>query len=132
MDTGDDPIEGISAVTMVTTDMAASVAFYQALGFALVSGGTHDTFTTFRAGDGFVNLAYDARWRPPGVGWGRVIIYVDDVDAMHARARAAGLRPETEPADASWGERYFHLRDPDAHELSFARPLHTSGNGPAD
>jgi uncharacterized glyoxalase superfamily protein PhnB len=29
----------------------------------------------------------------------------------------------TEPADAPWGERYFHVRDPDGHELSFARPL---------
>ncbi|MQG14065.1 MAG: VOC family protein, partial [SAR202 cluster bacterium] len=23
----------------------------------------------------------------------------------------------------SWGERYFHINDPDAHELSFAKPL---------
>ena len=35
----------------------------------------------------------------------------------------AGLAPMTEPADAPWGERYFHVRDPDGHELSFARPL---------
>jgi uncharacterized glyoxalase superfamily protein PhnB len=42
---------------------------------------------------------------------------------VHARALAAGLSPETDPADAPWGERYFHLSDPDGHELSFARPL---------
>ncbi|MEE9270499.1 MAG: VOC family protein, partial [Candidatus Krumholzibacteria bacterium] len=24
---------------------------------------------------------------------------------------------------AEWGERYFHITDPDGHELSFARPL---------
>ena len=29
----------------------------------------------------------------------------------------------TTPRDAEWGERYFHLTDPDGHELSFARPL---------
>ncbi|HIM82059.1 MAG TPA: VOC family protein, partial [Dehalococcoidia bacterium] len=23
----------------------------------------------------------------------------------------------------SWGERYFHINDPDSHELSFAKPL---------
>jgi uncharacterized glyoxalase superfamily protein PhnB len=45
------------------------------------------------------------------------------VDALHARALAAGLAPEAPPRDAEWGERYFHLRDPDGHELSFARPL---------
>jgi uncharacterized glyoxalase superfamily protein PhnB len=52
-----------------------------------------------------------------------VIIHVDDVDGLHARARAAGLAPEAAPRDAEWGERYFHLTDPDGHELSFARPL---------
>ena len=39
------------------------------------------------------------------------------------RARAAGFAPATAPRDAEWGERYFHLTDPDGHELSFARPL---------
>jgi hypothetical protein len=27
------------------------------------------------------------------------------------------------PRDAEWGERYFHLHDPDGHELSFAQPV---------
>jgi catechol 2,3-dioxygenase-like lactoylglutathione lyase family enzyme len=33
-----------------------------------------------------------------------------------------GFNPEI-PRDASWGERYFHMLDPDGHELSFAQPL---------
>jgi uncharacterized glyoxalase superfamily protein PhnB len=33
-----------------------------------------------------------------------------------------GFHPDS-PQDASWGERYFHLADPDGHELSFARPI---------
>ena len=53
----------------------------------------------------------------------RLHFYVDDVDAMYARAVAAGFTPEFAPRDARWGERYFHLRDPDGHELSFARPI---------
>ncbi|MGH9996937.1 MAG: VOC family protein [Nitrososphaeraceae archaeon] len=28
---------------------------------------------------------------------------------------------ENEPTDASWGERYFHIRDPDGYLLSFAQ-----------
>jgi uncharacterized glyoxalase superfamily protein PhnB len=36
---------------------------------------------------------------------------------------AAGIQPDTAPRDAEWGERFFHLTDPDGHELSFARPL---------
>jgi catechol 2,3-dioxygenase-like lactoylglutathione lyase family enzyme len=55
--------------------------------------------------------------------WGRVIFYVADVDALYDRALAAGYQPATAPRDAEWGERFFHLIDPDGHELSFARPL---------
>lgn len=55
--------------------------------------------------------------------WGRTIFYICDVDALYESALAAGFRPSTQPADAEWGERYFHLTDPDGHELSFARPL---------
>jgi hypothetical protein len=35
---------------------------------------------------------------------------------------AADYRPDTAPRDAKWGERFFHLTDPDGHELSFAWP----------
>jgi uncharacterized glyoxalase superfamily protein PhnB len=56
-------------------------------------------------------------------GPGGVIFYVTDVDALYERALAAGCQPATVPRDAEWGERFFHLVDPDGHELSFARPL---------
>ena len=112
----------ISAVTLATRDMARAVGFYQALGFERVSGGEAAAFTSFAVGDGYLNLIA-APEAPPWRWWGRVIIHVDDVDRVHARARAAGLAPEAPPRDAEWGERYFHLVDPDGHELSFARPL---------
>jgi catechol 2,3-dioxygenase-like lactoylglutathione lyase family enzyme len=113
-------IECISAVTFFTADMPRAVRFYEALGFVRCYGGADARFTSFRAGSGYVNIALG---RPPERLWGRAILYVSDVDAMHRRALAAGYRPEMPPSDASWGERYFHLRDPDGNELSFARPL---------
>jgi uncharacterized glyoxalase superfamily protein PhnB len=54
-----------------------------------------------------------------------MIFYVSDVDALYQQAVARGLNPDAAPEDAGWGERYFHLTDPDGHELSFARPLAT-------
>jgi len=30
---------------------------------------------------------------------------------------------ENEPTTASWGERFFHLRDPDHYQLSFVMPI---------
>ncbi|GIW83247.1 MAG: hypothetical protein KatS3mg105_5054 [Gemmatales bacterium] len=34
-----------------------------------------------------------------------------------------GHSPEFSPRNADWGERYFHVRDPDGHVLSFAQHL---------
>jgi catechol 2,3-dioxygenase-like lactoylglutathione lyase family enzyme len=116
------PIEAISAVTLVTADMAASVAFYEALGFDMRHGGAEAAFTSFHAGNGYLNVQLDADHAPVPQIWGRVIFWVDDVDGMYARAVAAGFLPSTQPANAPWDERYFHLSDPDGHELSFARP----------
>jgi catechol 2,3-dioxygenase-like lactoylglutathione lyase family enzyme len=113
-------IEAISAITLATNDMARAVLFYGALGFDIVHGGEDAAFTSFRAGSGYLNLIAEPagkRWS----WWRRAIFYVSDVDAFYANVK--GYRPETAPRDAEWGERFFHLTDPDGHELSFARPL---------
>ena len=110
----------INAVTIGVTDMAASCAFYDALGFDTAYGGPDTAFTSYRVGPTFLNLQLVDRVE---TGWGRFIVHVDDVDAMHARAVAAGYTPSMAPADAPWGERYFHIGDPDGHEVSFARRL---------
>lgn len=115
-------IESISAITLATHDMARAVHFYTSLGFEPIYGGAHATFTSLRAGTGYLNLTT----QPPErtwTWWGRVIFYVSDVDALHATAIKSGFKPDTTPRDAAWGERYFHLTDPDGHELSFAKPL---------
>ncbi len=87
----------------------------------MLYGGGSASFTSFRVGHGYLNLTLEARAEP--AWWGRLIFYVDDVDAMYHRLVQSGLTPTTTPEDAPWGERYFHVNDPDAHELSFAKPL---------
>jgi catechol 2,3-dioxygenase-like lactoylglutathione lyase family enzyme len=115
-------IESISGVTLATHDMARAVRFYRMLGFQLLYGSEDAAFSSFRAGSNFINLISqppERQWS----WWGRLIFYVSDVDALHSRLVAAGFPPDTAPRDAEWGERFFHLTDPDGHELSFARPL---------
>jgi uncharacterized glyoxalase superfamily protein PhnB len=115
-------IEALSAITLATHDMDRAVAFYLDLGFLLRYGGASTDFSSFAVGDGYLNLITappDKVWS----WWGRVIIHVSDVDAVHARAVAKGFSPEAPPRDAEWGERYFHITDPDGHELSFAKVL---------
>lgn len=118
-------IEGISAVTLATHDMRSAVSFYTSLGFEILYGDESSSFTSFRAGSGYLNLIAQGDERQWS-WWGRVIFHVADVDALYRRALSAGYQPTTAPHDAEWGERYFHLSDPDGHELSFARPLPSS------
>ncbi len=115
-------LQSISAITLATSDMTAAVRFYTALGFAMRYGGETSPFTSFHVGAGYLNLVLTPKDQI-GSGWGRVIIYVSNVDDMYALALASGLQPEFAPRDAPWGERYFHLTGPDGHELSFAAPL---------
>ena len=115
-------IETISAVTLATHDMARAVRFYRALGFTVHHGGEVAAFTSLAAGSGSLNLIAQAPYRAWS-WWGRVIFHVADVDAFHRHAVGQGLKPDFAPCDAEWGERYFHITDPDGHQLSFARPL---------
>ncbi|TMH31602.1 MAG: VOC family protein [Betaproteobacteria bacterium] len=115
-------IDSISAVTLATHDMARALRFYLALGFPLRYGGEAASFSSLSAGNACLNLIAegdDRAWS----WWGRVIFYVSDVDALYRAALAQGLQPDFAPLDASWGERYFHIADPDGHELSFATRL---------
>ena len=115
-------IESLSAVTIATHDMARAVRFYAALGFVKRYGGDDAGFTSFHVGESYLNIVLAdpvTTWS----WWGRTIFHVSDVDAQYRRALDAGLQPDFEPSDAPWGERYFHMTDPDGHEISFARPL---------
>ena len=116
-------IESINAITLRTADMAASVRFYESLGFRLSYGGGDALFSTLRSGECFVNLIAVDDAAGAETGWGRVIFHVDDVDALYQRALDAGLTPQTAPRDAPWGERMFPIFDPAGHDLSFARRI---------
>jgi catechol 2,3-dioxygenase-like lactoylglutathione lyase family enzyme len=116
-------ITSISAITLATHDMARTLRFYSIVGFPVIYGGPAADFSSLRAGEAqYLNLIaqpMDRQWS----WWGRLIFYESDVDALHKRLTAAGFPPDTEPRDAEWGERFFHITDPDGHELSFAWPL---------
>jgi catechol 2,3-dioxygenase-like lactoylglutathione lyase family enzyme len=115
-------IQRLSAVTLKIADMEKSVQFYQdVLGLELRYGGSSAGFTSLRIPNtrfSFINLQLGSATPD----WGRIIFHVSDVDAFWARLKQNGFEPDR-PQDACWGERYFHMHDPDGHELSFAQPL---------
>lgn len=114
----------VNAVTLFTADMAASVTFYECIGLVCEFGGPDSAFSSMRIGSGtYVNLQHDPHRSPTEARWGRFILWVDDVDAVHEALLVAGHQPLMLPSDAPWGERYFHVLDPAGHEVSIARPL---------
>ncbi len=112
----------ISAITIKVSDMAISVHFYsKLLGMKILYGGEDARFSslqTLGAKDTILNLERGHVTRD----WGRIIFYVEDVDRFWACLKEKEFNPDR-PRDASWGERYFHMYDPDGHELSFAQPI---------
>ena len=115
-------IEKISAITFQVLNMKASVQFYRnVLGMELLYGGEGATFSSLRANDS-ASAIINLEQGDSASHWGRLIFHVADVDALWTHLKEKGFDPEI-PRDASWGERYFHMLDPDGHELSFARPI---------
>jgi catechol 2,3-dioxygenase-like lactoylglutathione lyase family enzyme len=60
--------------------------------------------------------------------FGRIIFYTENVDRLysymkHDQCISNSIVFENEPTNASWGERFFHIREPNGYQLSFAQPL---------
>jgi catechol 2,3-dioxygenase-like lactoylglutathione lyase family enzyme len=115
-------IERVSAITLRVSNMQASVEFYRnVLGMELLYGGEWSGFSSLRANDS-ESAILNLEQGDSVLGWGRIVFHVADVDAFWTVLKREGFDPGI-PQDAPWGERYFHVLDPDGHELSFARPL---------
>jgi uncharacterized glyoxalase superfamily protein PhnB len=59
--------------------------------------------------------------RVKGVGFSLQLTTAQDIDALAARAKAAGASLDTEPTDA-FGARVFRLRDPDGFRWVISSP----------
>ena len=119
----------ISAVTLLVSDMKRSVEFYSKIpNFKVVYGGSDSQFTSFLIDDtakSYLNLKLN---ETHSTDFGRIIFYTDDVDELFAYMQndkiVSGLgRFESKPQDATWGERFFHMLDPDGYKMSFATPI---------
>ena len=108
----------INALTLCTRDMSKSCTFYSKLGLSATFGGPDAAFTTMSANAPVtpknnalhINLVHSPSYTPPAAqpgvpgGWGRAVIFVEDVDALHTQMTSAGIDAPA-PRDAPWGER---------------------------
>ena len=122
-------VSKISAVTLLVSDMKRSVDFYSKIpDFKIVYGGSEAQFTSFlidNAVKSYLNLKLN---KTHSTDFGRIIFYTDDVDELFAYMQDDKIiselgKFESKPEDAVWGERFFHVLDPDGYKLSFATPI---------
>jgi hypothetical protein len=141
----------ISAITLKVKDMVKSCSLYSKIpGFRLTYGGKHsDRFTTFEIGKEskattFLNLELieeeenhsSVFYKKSNLGgkskgsedFGRIIFHTESVDKLYSYMKhdeyiSKSIVFENEPINAPWGERFFHIREPNGYQLSFAQPL---------
>jgi len=128
--------EGTHSLTphLICADSAAAIDFYRrafgAVELSRLPGpGGKLMHAALRIGDSLLMLSDE--WPDMGVvGPQRlqgspvvVHLYVEDVDAVVARAVAAGAKLTMPVADMFWGDRYGRLEDPAGHHWSVATHL---------
>jgi uncharacterized glyoxalase superfamily protein PhnB len=106
-------------------DLAASIAFYEALGFSVSerweeNGVLRGAMLT--AGAQQIGLDQDdwkkGRDRQKGIGCRLNIETSQNIDEIAARAKAAGIKLDMEPFDTPWKTRQFELTDPSGFKLT--------------
>lgn len=115
----------ISLVTLGVEDLAASTAFYEALGWSNTTASQESV--TFLQGASIVlglfgreALADDAQIDNEPAGFRGVALAINlaseaAVDAYFERAAAAGAHPQKKPEKVFWGGYSGYFTDPDGH-----------------
>jgi catechol 2,3-dioxygenase-like lactoylglutathione lyase family enzyme len=119
---------------LMARDVAVSVQFYSALGFALSfvdQPGDSKYAGVVRDGvELHIQWAGSEQWAYPTDRPAYRFI-VSDVDALYREFAESGcINPDTiqgspwaVPANTPWGTREFHIRDPGQNSLQFYQPL---------
>lgn len=115
---------------LVLKEAAAAIELYKRVFGAveiariLVPGSDKVFHAVISIGDSKIFLVDQAATdRPPapaGSIGGLFYLYVDDVDAQHKKAKAAGMNEIAAPADMSWGDRMSVVSDRYGQEWSLA------------
>ena len=127
---------GVTPILNVSS-IPESIAWFQRLGFAKCwDWGTPPTFGSVGAGEIEIFLCLNAQGgrgkstlsrtggdngsddQEKGV-W--MSLWVESVDAVHARCMNEGIEVTHGPADEPWGVREMHVRHPDGHVLRISQ-----------
>ena len=123
------PFERVDYVILYVGDLDRAISFYRDV-IGLPFKFTESGYAEF-ATEGTKFALYDraglrtliGREGTDGEATMEVAFLVDDVDREARRLREAGVAVLSGPVDRPWGQRTFHLLDPDGHVVELAQEL---------
>jgi uncharacterized glyoxalase superfamily protein PhnB len=115
--------------SLTVDDVQKSIAFYEGLGFTVDERWEENGVlqgVMLRAGQQRIGLSQDdwkkGRDRKKGVGMRLYVETTQNVDEIAARAKAAGIRLDSDPHQTDWKSRAFEVTDPSGFVLTVSTP----------
>lgn len=120
----------LDAISVITADLAASLAFYRRLGLDIPAGAESAPHVevTLPGGQRLlwdtedVVRSFDPEWAAANGGERLGLAFLCDgpaeVDSVYAELTGAGYQGHLKPWDAVWGQRYAVVLDPDGCAVS--------------
>jgi len=124
-----DRIQGIQHLGLPTRDLAATLAFYQELGFEVEWEDKADMVAFLRKGSCEIETFQDRTANQVWGAWAHVALDVDDVDQTFEDAKAAGYKiveGEDGPILLHFfenGVKYFTIEGPNKEGIEFNQKL---------
>lgn len=113
----------LNQITASARDLAASTAFYQALGLKLIVQTDHYVRFECPDADGGEPATFSLHLDPEASGVRQTTVYFeeDDLDATVERLKGQGLVFDSDPVDQTWLWREAYLRDPTGNVICLFR-----------
>ncbi len=123
----DTALEGSLSLSLTANDLQRSLRFYEGLGFVIDQRFETDgklQGVMLKAGSASLGVAQDdfakGRDRVKGVGMSFYVETDQDIAALAARAKQAGVKLDGDPARLPWGPMGFTATDPDGFKITIA------------
>ena len=114
---------GAFSVSLAVKDLAASQAFYEALGFHVMAGNAEDNWLIMKHGDHAVGLfqgMFERNMLTFNPGWnqdGNAVTPFTDVRDIQRHLRSQGIEIVTQADENTTGPASIIVRDPDGNPI---------------
>ncbi len=114
---------GAFSISLAVKDIAASLAFYQTLGFEIFGGDIAQNWLILKNGDAIIGLfqgMFERNILTFNPGWDSNAQQVDgftDIRDLQRRLRAQGVEFQSEADESTTGPASFVLLDPDGNPI---------------